>query len=360
MTAEPRRCCAAAFPIPGREPPRPPRRLGRDPVLDTETALAATTTIFPRRCWICCAGTSGRRPAGRRRPPGRAWRRAPRRPARVDDGAAARAGRADAARAAAPAAQPGADPGARAGPRRTCRRSPASTPRSTAPCRAVAARFALPRELEREGVRRYGFHGLSYEYIAGGCARSTPDLAAGRVIVAHLGNGASLCAHARRPQRRHHHGLHAARRAGDGHALRRARSRRGALPAAAERPDAPSRSRTCSITAPACSACPALAPTCATAGRSDDPAAREARRPVRLPHRPRDRRRWPRRSAGSTRWSSPPASASTPPGSARAPARGWAGSASPSTRRRTRAAPAASAPPTAGSRCWSSRPTRKP
>lgn len=59
---------------------------------------------------------------------------------------------------------------------------------------AVATRFALPRALEEEGVRRYGFHGLSYEYVAGRLAELDPPLAAGRVIAAHLGNGASLCA----------------------------------------------------------------------------------------------------------------------------------------------------------------------
>jgi len=59
---------------------------------------------------------------------------------------------------------------------------------------AVATRFALPRAYAAEGVRRYGFHGLSYEYIAGVLKRTAPALAAGRVIVAHLGNGASLCA----------------------------------------------------------------------------------------------------------------------------------------------------------------------
>lgn len=59
---------------------------------------------------------------------------------------------------------------------------------------AVAARFAIPREYEAEGVRRYGFHGLSYEYIARRLRESAPHLAAGRVVVAHLGNGASLCA----------------------------------------------------------------------------------------------------------------------------------------------------------------------
>lgn len=54
--------------------------------------------------------------------------------------------------------------------------------------------FALPRALYDKGVRRYGFHGLSYDYIAGALADKAPDVASGRVIVAHLGNGASMCA----------------------------------------------------------------------------------------------------------------------------------------------------------------------
>jgi len=58
----------------------------------------------------------------------------------------------------------------------------------------VATRFALPREYDDAGVRRYGFHGLSYEYIAGRLREIAPELAEGRVIAAHLGNGASLCA----------------------------------------------------------------------------------------------------------------------------------------------------------------------
>ncbi|MDX1782036.1 MAG: acetate/propionate family kinase, partial [Thalassovita sp.] len=53
--------------------------------------------------------------------------------------------------------------------------------------------FALPREYYDKGVRRYGFHGLSYDYISGELARIEPDLHAGRVVVAHLGNGASMC-----------------------------------------------------------------------------------------------------------------------------------------------------------------------
>jgi len=53
--------------------------------------------------------------------------------------------------------------------------------------------FALPRRFYEAGVRRYGFHGLSYDYIAGRLRQDHPRLAEGRVIVAHLGNGASLC-----------------------------------------------------------------------------------------------------------------------------------------------------------------------
>jgi len=58
----------------------------------------------------------------------------------------------------------------------------------------VATRFALPREYEVAGVRRYGFHGLSYEYVSQRLREIAPALADGRVIAAHLGNGASLCA----------------------------------------------------------------------------------------------------------------------------------------------------------------------
>ena len=54
--------------------------------------------------------------------------------------------------------------------------------------------FALPFALYDEGVRRYGFHGLSYEYIASVLPTQAPELAGGRVVVAHLGNGCSACA----------------------------------------------------------------------------------------------------------------------------------------------------------------------
>jgi acetate kinase len=54
--------------------------------------------------------------------------------------------------------------------------------------------FAVPRHWHDRGVKRYGFHGLSYEYIAGRLAKISPRASTGRTIVAHLGNGASLCA----------------------------------------------------------------------------------------------------------------------------------------------------------------------
>src|ERR1700681_664544 len=54
------------------------------------------------------------------------------------------------------------------------------------------SRFAIPRSYEESGVRRYGFHGLSYEFIAGRLREISPDLAGKRIVVAHLGSGASL------------------------------------------------------------------------------------------------------------------------------------------------------------------------
>lgn len=59
---------------------------------------------------------------------------------------------------------------------------------------AVADYYAIPYQLHAEGVRRYGFHGLSYEYIAKILPQVAPEIAIGRVIVAHLGSGASMCA----------------------------------------------------------------------------------------------------------------------------------------------------------------------
>jgi acetate kinase len=58
----------------------------------------------------------------------------------------------------------------------------------------LADSYAIPAQLYAEGVRRYGFHGLSYEYIAGRLSEIAPEKSKGRVIVAHLGSGASMCA----------------------------------------------------------------------------------------------------------------------------------------------------------------------
>lgn len=58
----------------------------------------------------------------------------------------------------------------------------------------LVRRFAIARELHDKGIKRYGFHGLSYKHIAAELARIAPDVAGGRVVVAHLGSGVSLCA----------------------------------------------------------------------------------------------------------------------------------------------------------------------
>ena len=77
---------------------------------------------------------------------------------------------------------------------RRCRKSPASILRSTRRSRSVAAVYALPRRLTDEGVRRYGFHGLSYEYIASVLPEVVGSPGAdGAFVVAHLGSGASMC-----------------------------------------------------------------------------------------------------------------------------------------------------------------------
>ena len=58
----------------------------------------------------------------------------------------------------------------------------------------VVELIPLPRDIRESGLRRYGFHGLSYEYIASALPEVAPEIARGRVVVAHLGSGASLCA----------------------------------------------------------------------------------------------------------------------------------------------------------------------
>lgn len=58
----------------------------------------------------------------------------------------------------------------------------------------LVRRLAIPRTFHDEGIKRYGFHGLSYRYVAGALAAKAPDIAGGKVVIAHLGSGASLCA----------------------------------------------------------------------------------------------------------------------------------------------------------------------
>ena len=128
---------------------------------------------------------------------------------------------------AAPAAQPGADPGRRASGARSCRRWPASTPRSIAAQPEVAQAFALPQELTdaRRAALRLPRPVVRVHRQRAAAARR-PARRAGRAWSLHLGNGASMCAHVGRPQRRQHDGLHRRRRPADGHALRQPRPRR--------------------------------------------------------------------------------------------------------------------------------------
>src|SRR5699024_5544574 len=58
----------------------------------------------------------------------------------------------------------------------------------------LVRRYAIPRALFDAGIKRFGFHGLSYQFTARELERRRPELARGRVVVAHLGAGASLCA----------------------------------------------------------------------------------------------------------------------------------------------------------------------
>jgi hypothetical protein len=82
--------------------------------------------------------------------------------------------------------------------------------------------FALPRRFHDEGIRRYGLHGLSYEYIASVLPEVAPEIAKARVVVGHLGSGASMCAMSG-SKHRQHHGVHRARRPAHRHPLRRDR-----------------------------------------------------------------------------------------------------------------------------------------
>jgi acetate kinase len=135
----------------------------------------------------------------------------------------------------------------------------------------VNRRFALPRALHDAGVRRYGFHGLSYESIARSLPDMAPELAHKRVIVAHLGNGASMCAHARKAARWPARWAFRRSTADDGHALRPHRCGRGAVPDALARHVGRRRSRRCCSANRACSGCRACRATCARSKRPPSP-----------------------------------------------------------------------------------------
>ena len=118
----------------------------------------------------------------------------------------------------------------------SCRRSPASTPAFHRTNPEVAQRFALPGELHEAGVRRYGFHGISYEYIASVLPQVDAKAAAGATVVLHLGNGASMCALEAGRSIASTMGFTALDGLADGHSLRRARPRRDPVPHGPPRP----------------------------------------------------------------------------------------------------------------------------
>ena len=199
------------------------------------------------------------------------------------------------------------------------------------------------------GVQRYGFHGLSYEYIASVLPQVAPEIAGGRVIVAHLGSGASLCALKNGKSVDSTLGLHRARRALHGHQAGRRRSRRG--PLSLSEPRALGQGGGDDSLQEV-----GLARHLRHQQRHARPACEQrARRPpgrglLRLPRRQGDRRARRGAWAASTGWCSPPASARTPPRSAGASARPPRGSASSWTQRRTTATDRGSPGRTAGCR----------
>ena len=133
---------------------------------------------------------------------------------------------------------------------------------------AVADHYAIPERLYAEGVRRYGFHGLSYEYIAERLREVAPEIASGRVIVAHLGSGASMCALADGRSVESTMGFTALDGLPMGTRPGPDRSRRRALPDHREGHERQGESRICSIAKAASRACPASATTCASSRRA--------------------------------------------------------------------------------------------
>jgi acetate kinase len=220
----------------------------------------------------------------------------------------------------------------------------------------AAEAYALPMRLHAAGIRRYGFHGLSYEYIARRIAAEDPALGAGRLVVAHLGNGASLCAIAGGRSRATSMGFTAL----DGVPMG---TRSGQLDPGAVLHMIDALGMTTAEVArllyhdSGLKGCPASRRMC---GRSRAPAGRRRSAPSASSPSASGARSppWPPRSAGWTRWSSPPASGRTRPGCAPASARGSASSASRSIPRATRRTRRRFRPMARRCACWSAAPTR--
>ena len=104
---------------------------------------------------------------------------------------------------------------------RSCRRSPASTPPFTPASRRSPPPSRCRARYRRKACGATASTACPTNTSRASCRSISGPRRDGRVVVAHLGNGASMCAMKRAPQRRHHHGLHRARRPGDGPALRR-------------------------------------------------------------------------------------------------------------------------------------------
>ena len=141
---------------------------------------------------------------------------------------------------------------------------------------AVAELVPLPREIRDTGVQRYGFHGLSYEYIASVLPQVAPEIAEGRVIVAHLGSGASLCALRNGKSVDSSLGFTALDGLCMGTRPGRPRSRRRPLPLPGPWRSRPRTWRRSSTRSRACWASPGSATTCATCSASAEPGARLA------------------------------------------------------------------------------------
>ena len=258
---------------------------------------------------------------------------------RADDRHAAgprRAARADAARAAASAAQPRRH---RRGGRAAARRAAGGLLRHQLPSRPAGrrrARAAAARRCVGDGVQRYGFHGLSYEYIASVLPQVAPgDRRRARDRRAPRQRRQPVRAEERQ-ERRQHARVHRARRAVHGHAARRARSRRRPLSVPEPRACPPKEVETILYKKSGLLGISGISNDMRDLLGSTEPDGAGWPSTTSSIAPPRRSARSPPSSAASTGWSSPPASARTRRRSASASARPRPGSASSSTPTRTR------------------------